>query len=346
MWAAREGEGRASPIREGPALLGRSIGPAFALLVLSPFLAEVLSGSTPLPLLIVFPPFAILALCLYGCAALAIRELAVRLGRGWLSIAAMGVAFAIAEEGLVVATFFDPTAPPRQAFGAWGAGPDGTNWVWIPLLCAYHSLVSICLPILIAQLAYPSRAAQPWLSKRRLVLAGVFFLFGMGLGRLLFTSGSFGAGYYARLAPWQLAASLVAIAGLAALALVLPARIHFRWPVLRAPRPVLVAAISAVTFAVFFVSGWGGKDLGLTPLQALLGAMLAAILGVAGLAVASSGVGWSDRHRLAVPAGVIAFYVLLSPVIDPPFGLAVGALSAVALWRGWRREALRAVAMR
>ena len=106
--------------REGIALFGRRIGPVTVLLLLSPFVAEILSGAS-FPLLpVVFPPFMFLDLGLYGCGAVLIREAVVRWGRGWPSILALGVAFAFLEEGLVVASFTDPLSPARQALDASG----------------------------------------------------------------------------------------------------------------------------------------------------------------------------------------------------------------------------------
>jgi hypothetical protein len=50
---------------------------------------------------------------------------------------------------------------------------------------------------------------------------------------------------------------------------------------------------------------------------------------------AASSSGWSSRHRFAVAAGVIAFYVCASPLLGV-FGLVVGIPAGYALWRSWR----------
>jgi hypothetical protein len=319
---------------EETALSRRRIGPAAALLLLSPFMAEFLSLASPAILLLI-PPFAVLDLCIYGCGALLIRELAVRWGKGWPSVLAMGVAFAIVEEGLVVSSFFDPLAPPRLDMGGWGAGPDGTNWVWIPTLCVFHAVVAVALPILLVHLAFPSRARERWLSGRRLTVAAAGLVFGILLGRAVFGSGAFGKDYYARMLPWQLAASLAAIALLGLAARLLPARIGLpeRWA--RTPAPGPLGALSAACYLAFFGFGWVSKEAGLPPGAALAGVLAAAAAAALGLLWASSAAGWRDRHRFAVPAGVIAFYVCLSP-LGGVFGLATGVPTGYFLWRSWR----------
>jgi hypothetical protein len=319
-------------------VFGRAVGPATALALLSPFMAEVLSGASPVVLLLI-PPFAVLDLCLYGCGALLIRELVVRWGRGWPSILALGVAFAMVEEGLVVASFTDPLAPPRRDLGGWGAGPDGTNWVWIPLLCVFHAVVSIALPILLVHLANPGRAGQRWLTDRRLAVVAALFLFGVALGRAVFSSGVFGEGYYARIEGWQLAASLAAIAALSGLARLLPRQVLAARPGLP-PAPGLIAVLSAAVFMVFFVAGWGGRELGLAPAVALGIALGVVAISTAGLILVSSRAGWSDRHRFAIPTGVAGFYVALSPALGP-LNLLVGVGAGYGLWRGWRSLARR-----
>lgn len=324
--------------REGVALFGRAIGPVMALMLLSPFMAEILSGASSLLMLVLFPPFILLDLGLYGCGAVLIREAVVRWGRGWPSVLALGVAFAVVEEGIVVSSFFDPLSPPRRAFdasGTYGAGPDGSNWVWIPALCFYHAVVAIALPILVVQLAYPSRARQRWLSGRRIVLAMAWLLAATGLGRAMFSSGSFAEGYYAHMAAWQVVASLLAIAGLVLLARYLPARLGPAVARGRVPSPRLLAVLAAAAYVAYFLAGFGGNSFGLSPAVAVGVVLAVAAVAAMGLICVSAREGWSDRHRFAVPAGVAAFYVALSPLLGP-VGLVVGVAAGYALWRGWK----------
>jgi hypothetical protein len=309
-----------------------------ALLLLSPFMAEILSGAS-FPLLpIIFPPFIFLDLGLYGCGAILVREAAVRWGRGWPSILALGVAFAFLEEGLVVASFTDPLSPARQALdasGTWGAGPDGANWVWIPTLCLFHAVVAIALPILVVQLAYPSRAAARWLSGSRAAVALAWLIAAAALGRAIFSSGVFADRYYAHIAGWQVVATVAAAAALVLAARYLPARIGPAPRPGRVPPPRSLAIMTGSAYVIYFLAGFGGKGLGLSPALALGLVIGVAVVAAAGLLWLSSRDGWSDRHRFAVAAGVGWFYVGLSLLLGP-LNLVVGALTGYGLWRGWR----------
>jgi hypothetical protein len=309
-----------------------------ALLLLSPFMAEILSGAS-FPLLpIIFPPFIFLDLGLYGCGAILVREAAVRWGRGWPSILALGVAFAFLEEGLVVASFTDPLSPARQALdasGTWGAGPDGANWVWIPTLCLFHAVVAIALPILVVQLAYPSRAAARWLSGSRAAVALAWLIAAAALGRAIFSSGVFADRYYAHIAGWQVVATVAAVAALVLAARYLPARIGPAPRPGRVPPPRSLAIMTGSAYVIYFLAGFGGKGLGLSPALALGLVIGVAVVAAAGLLWLSSRDGWSDRHRFAVAAGVGWFYVGLSLLLGP-LNLVVGALTGYGLWRGWR----------
>jgi hypothetical protein len=195
-------------------------------------------------------------------------------------------------------------------------------------------VVAIALPILVVQLAYPPRARERWLSGRRAVIAAACLVLAALLGRAMFSSGAFADGYYAHIEGWQAGASLAAIAGLVTLSRYLPARIG---PLRRgrAPGPWLVAVLASAMYAAYFLAGLGGDSIGLPPVLALGAVLTIATVAALTLARASAGEGWSDRHRFAVPAGVAAFYVAISP-LRGLVGLIVGLGTACMLWRVWR----------
>jgi hypothetical protein len=318
--------------------LGHRIGPVTALLLLSPFAAEILSGAF-FPLLpVIFPPFLFLYLGLWGCGAVLIREAVVRWGRGWPSILALGAAFAFLEEGLVFSSFTDPLSPARQALdpsGTWGAGPDGINWVWIATMVFFNAVVSIALPILLVQLAYPSRAGARWLSGRRVAEAIAWLAAAAALGRTMFSSGEFSKGYYAHIASWQVVATVAAIGALIVVARYLPARIGPRPRPGQAPSPVSLVIMTASAYCMYFLAGFGGKGLGYSPNLAFGLVVGVAIAAAVGFMFLSSLDGWSDRHRFAVAAGVGWFYAGLNLALGP-FNFVVGAFTGYELWRGWR----------
>ena len=72
--------------------------PVIVLFILSPVIAELLSGSTPASQ----PIPLIIESLFYGPGVLLIREFARRNNLGWILIILLGVAFGIIEEGLLV----------------------------------------------------------------------------------------------------------------------------------------------------------------------------------------------------------------------------------------------------
>jgi len=102
--------------------------PIITLVLLSPVIAELLSGSAP-PLEF-FHPFGFIVLVgLYGGGVLIVRELCIKWGKGWGSILLLGAAYGIIEEGLAVKSFFDPNWMDLGILGTYGRWL-GVNWVW------------------------------------------------------------------------------------------------------------------------------------------------------------------------------------------------------------------------
>jgi len=170
-------------------IMGFTIPPWLALLFLAPAMGELLSGSSPPNEF--FQPFGFtIMVALYGCGALVCRELKVRWRKGVGTLVLLGCGYGVLEEALMVASFYNPSwidLGVLEGFGrAWGV-----NWVWAMELTIYHALFSVVTPVLLVELAYPSRKASPWLTDRRLkivaavlildVVAG-FFFFGSMLG--------------------------------------------------------------------------------------------------------------------------------------------------------------------
>ena len=138
--------------------------PAVILYLLSPVVGELLSGSAPPAEF--FTPFGfIIMVLLYGGGAVTIRELKVRWRKGMASVLLLGAAYAVLEEGLMVVSFQNPEWQDLGVLGVFGRWL-GVNWVWAVELTAYHSVVSIVVPILLVELAYPDRKNEQWLSNR------------------------------------------------------------------------------------------------------------------------------------------------------------------------------------
>jgi hypothetical protein len=150
--------------------------PALILFMLSPFIAEILLGATPISRiggLVLVGPF-------YGCGALLIRELARRRGEGWARIVLLGAAYAIVEECFCTQTIFNPTLFNAADYGGrW----LGVNFVWAQIMIGYHIAWSVCIPILLTETLFPDRRKTPWLGTIGLSVVGIIFvLTAIGIG--------------------------------------------------------------------------------------------------------------------------------------------------------------------
>lgn len=144
--------------------------------LLAPFFGEVLSVSSP-PAAFFQPLTFLLLVGLYGCGALLVRELARHWKQGWVSIALLGMAYGIYEEGLVVRSFFDPTWMDLGILGVYGRWL-GVNWIWSIALTLFHAVVSISLPIWAVETLFPSLRERRWLGKGGVIVCSlVFFAF-------------------------------------------------------------------------------------------------------------------------------------------------------------------------
>ena len=145
-----------------------AILPAFVLFVMSPLIAEVLLGATPLTHiggLVIVAPF-------YGCGVLLIRELARHRTTSWWPVVLLGAAYMLVEEGLTLQTLFNPDfAAAAKLGGRW----LGVNFVLTQWETGYHIVWSICIPILIAELLFPARRTQQWLGQLGLSFCAIVF---------------------------------------------------------------------------------------------------------------------------------------------------------------------------
>lgn len=320
----------------------RRVPPALALFVLSPVIAELCLGSTP-PLLFLIPPLLAINLGLYGAGSLLVHELIVRWRKGWPSILALGVAYAIVEEGIALLTMFSEKTGPRVSanLGSYGAGPDGANWVWITGLCVYHAVVSIALPQLLVRLFYPDEYERPWTRGRGLAAVASALAITVVAAHLVVHAGTG--------ADWdngQQGDSIIAVLLLAILAWRLPAGVSgvFAWlsrgtsgTAAAGPSRVAVTVFAA-TFLLFFFDLFGkGANI---PAGLDVAAIAAIPIGTClWLARCSTRAGWGDRQRFAIAAGLLSFMVpwgLVMELAGLRFMSIVALLLAVCLRRGWR----------
>jgi hypothetical protein len=180
--APENGSSGAAPTR-------RCRGPVLTLLLLSPAIGELLSGSSP-PLMFFNPVFLLLLVGLYGCGSLLIREIVVRRRLNVTGLLLLGAAYAIVEEGLTCKSFFNPFWNDVGFMSTYGRAL-GVNWLWTLGLILYHAVVSITVPVCLTHALFPGHASTPWLRRRGLFFASAALAFVTLLGFSFFDTAQF-----------------------------------------------------------------------------------------------------------------------------------------------------------
>ncbi|MGD0588246.1 MAG: hypothetical protein ABSA63_05565 [Thermoplasmata archaeon] len=233
--------------------------PILCLALLTPGLPEYLSTSSPIVNLAVNPVWFFLQLAInvgqYTAGALLVREAVLRWHKGWGTVALLGLAYGITEEGLGDNTLFNSNHGADGVLGAFGRFA-GVNWVWATGVLAFHMIYSIGLPIVLLGLALPSTRGRSLVGRRGVVVA-LLSLAGSTSLETVIVYGSFGF--------WMgiplLFGSLITIAVLVTLAYRLPARLGQPLH----PRPTLTAFSAGImgfaVFPVLFLLEYGGAYL-------------------------------------------------------------------------------------
>jgi hypothetical protein len=332
------GTSAAGTAGRGRRFLGRH--PTVLLLALTPGIPEYLSGSSSLSLLLLNPIAFLLFLAanlgLYGPGALLIREAIVRGRRSWPSLLAFGCAYATLEEGVALATFFNPRAGPVHELGSYGHYL-GVSWVWVLGLLMVHTVYSIALPIVLVALALPETRGRSFLTDREIVLAGVVLTVDVVALMALTT---FGLGYWMGLP--LLTGGLAAVVALVLVGLAIPggrSGIGSRWP-RRSPAALalLGAAIFPVTLLVEGILESAAAPAGLAI------ALLAGFYGGWGaLVLPSVNRPGAERERVALAGGLMAPLMVVGLVASLPLPVvAVADLAMIlflaGLWRQYRPD--------
>jgi hypothetical protein len=151
--------------------------PAFALLLLAPLIAEYLLGSLSFGQLGLFP----LMVPMYGGGALLVRELARRYGRGWPTIFALGLAYAVIEEGLATQSLFNPHYLGLHLLRYGFIPALGIAGPWTVYVVVLHMAWSIAVPIGLVEMLFPRQRHAPWLGRAGLGVTAVMYVLGAGL---------------------------------------------------------------------------------------------------------------------------------------------------------------------
>jgi len=308
------------------------IPPALVLFLLSPAVAELLSGSAP-PLEFFNPLGFVILASLYGSGAILARELTLRWKKGYLSLFLLGAAYGVIEEGLMVKSFFDPDWPDLGVLGVFGRWM-GINWVWAEMLIVYHAVFSIVIPVLLVELAYPSQRKEHWVGSHgsaafAILLAGIVFL------------GFFAMTPYRPPLPQYFSAVTLAIFFIF-LAWKVPSE-NGRQGSTNSRGPASFFATGLLGTIGFFIVFWVLPNLLSPPGVMLLGGFL--VVGFARFLKRLKLKGCNDLHQFALTSGGLAFFIFLAPLqeldktrTDNPWGMGLVGLAFLVglLLLGWR----------
>lgn len=334
--------GRTAPPPRGPGRRLRAAlgGPVVVIMVLAPFLGEVLSTSAS-PLNLFLPWNLALLAALYGSGALLCREFALRFGLGLRGLFLLAAAYGVYEEALIVRSWFDPVYQQAIGLGDYGR-VGGVNLLLATHLTAFHVAVSIGASIVLVERIFPARRGRPWVGRRGLWIAAValFVLVPLTYGNPLR-----GPGVPVALAG-LLCAVLVALAFLVPRLPRLPQLLGRAWPgpgdggPARTSRPRLLVLVTFLATGVHFLMVYTLPLTGL-PWPASIPLVLVPLAVGAVLVRRLRSGGFAGRDTLPVLTGVLAFFLLLDSVVGlgGRYDLIAGAVvGAVGLWWLNRRD--------
>jgi hypothetical protein len=317
--------------------------PVVVLFLLAPVVGELLSGSAPPAEF--FNPFGFVVLTmLYGGGAILVRELTIRWRKGWVSLLALGAAYGIIEEGLMVKSFFDPNWVDIGILGSYGRWM-GVNWVWSLELTLYHAVISIAIPILLAELIFIGRREEVWVGRKVLVILLSLFTTDITFGYFVLTA------YRPGIVQYWLTVAVVAV--LILIAWRLPHHL-FAPKATVTGKPIRFWLVGFLGTAAFFLIFWVIPHTGLPPfITMLIGLGLVLLVTWLIMRMSGNGASWAEIHQLALSAGPLSLFILLTPIhefvatrSDNPAGMTMVGLAVLIfllwLWRRVRRYSMEA----
>jgi hypothetical protein len=310
--------------------------PILSLFLLSPLIAEYLSGSLPVALLTILPLMA----AMYGSGALLIREAAVRTGGGWPMIVLLAAAYGFVEEGWVDQSLFNPNYQNLRLLDFGYVAALGTGLPWLIYVIAIHIAWSISTPIALTNGLFPARRREPWLRWWSIVVFALLYL----AANAAVASYSYRSSYFMA-TPAELAWTGAVVVALVVAALAVSRR-RIALPNRDAPdarRLFLLGFMPGI--ALVLLMFFGRSVLHVSWQAAVAGLALLAAAAIAAL-VRLQHRRWSDRQHFALSAGLIAVYVVsgfltsgtLHDRADLPGHVAIVIVCLLALTAAWRRS--------
>jgi hypothetical protein len=225
----------------------KRMAPALTLAFLAPMLAEVLPGATRFSSIFVFP----IEMAVWGGGAVMARALVRSRGLGWWSLLFLGLALSVAEEFLIQQTSVAPLVI-RLKGEAWARAFD-VNYVYLIWALVYESVWVVLLSTLAAEIMFPKRRKEAWLSRAGAIVTGILFALGCFFAWFTWTQIArtkvFHQPPFTPALHW-VAVAIVAIVLLVVLAVRSPERFTAR--TLSPPPPWLVGMMSASWAVLWF----------------------------------------------------------------------------------------------
>jgi hypothetical protein len=276
----------------------RRLFPAFALLLLSPVVAEFLLGDFTVRQL----AFVAFFLPQYGCGALLVRELARRRGRGWPAMLLLALAYALIDEGLTTQSLFNPNYAHERLLDYGYIEAIGTSLNWTVFALTLHIVWSIGSPIALAEGLSGGRWDLPWLGTPGLIVTGVGFVVGCGL---TIASTYMTYPFTASLSQLATVSILAGSAIYTAYRLPVGRLVHRRGPL---PSRWIVGATSFLLCSAFHLLYDHGHGHELPAALTLAGMLAIEASAIALLATWSRREGWHAEYPLAAASGAILTY--------------------------------------
>ena len=225
---------------------------------------------------------------LYGCAAILIREVARRTGRGWPTILILALAFGVLQPGLVDQSLFNPAYSHYDFQHSAHVGWIHISAIYFLSFAIGHVVSSIAVPLALIEACNPRRPREPWLGRTGLIVVAMLYALGTVVNHLGVKNEE-EQGFQAEPLQMAFAATLVLVL------IVLAFRLRpVRAKPLRAPHPALLAVGALIVWQVWMpLPNWYG-----------VGVAIGVVVAVCWLVACwSQSSEWSAWHVFALAAG-------------------------------------------
>lgn len=272
--------------------------PALTVLVAAPWFAEMSWGGYPFTDILVILLFLA---PMYGCAALLIREVTRRTGRGWPTLLLLAAAFGVFQAGVVDQSLFNPAYGRYDFQHPVHVGGIDISLYYLLAFVSGHVVASIAAPIVIAE-GWSRRTTEPRLGRRGLwVVAGVYAL--ATIVNHLGVKDEEGHGFQA--------STLQVLVALATVLVLIGAALRWRRRPATAtpvPAPWLLAVVGFVAHLLYLP----GEDA-----RAFVVAVAVIVVAIGVLGTWSRSRLWSGNHTLALAMGSVLVGMVIPFWTDP-----------------------------